>query len=159
MDDGFIDKDEAAQRIGVSVRSIYKLLNAGRLRPAFRAGKSGVCTASLRQYQAARAAELPGCSADDMQLRLRQLESRVTLLLRVVGAESRSLGLNGHELVSLHRMAAHKAEQGWSRHEEPMWADAFERINVEDLLSIEAATGEGHPWSAFYRQSRSLSPN
>lgn len=150
MYEGFIDKKAAAKQLNVSARTVYELLNSGRLRPAYQGRKAGVSTASLRQYIRAKNGA-PLQESEALDLRLRQLEARVATVMRLLGVDAKPLSLRGTQLGSLHRMAEHNSQEGWSPHEERMWAEVFRRLDVRDLVLVETVTGHPQPWAAFYR--------
>jgi hypothetical protein len=154
----FMPRATAAKMLGVSTRSVYRLVNRGLLRPARQGREAGVLEEDVVRVQRARATageDLPSpinkATINMLLARVRGLEHRMGVVLKFIGLNRDPLELSDLELNNLHRAALESAEKGWAPHAEQMWADTLCRIAYGDLLRIADLASMKQPWLAFLK--------
>jgi excisionase family DNA binding protein len=156
----FLTKAQAAGRLGLSERSIYKLINKGHLRPFRRGRRVGVLAEDVLALEASRKPEEQADPGDGPPTRrelagvhaqLLMLENRMSVVRRLLNCYHQPLALSDLQLTGYYRLAEEQAAKGWPRDAEQVWVDFFQRIGHDELERLRGLVDDIHPWRPFYR--------
>jgi len=159
----FITRQQAAEILGVSQRTLYRFVQRAYLRPAKQGRTNGVLQEDVVELKEIRDREgrkdqdepLPFAfnskSIGLLHARVSALENQMGTVHRLLGVRCDPLQLTEPELRALYQQATHEAEKGWSPHGEHQWADTFTRLRHEDLEQLHELADDEHPWRPFAR--------
>lgn len=147
----FMSRREAAEKLGVSERTVYRYLRRGVLRGLREAGQCGVLARDVHALAA-----VTGSGDVEHATELKLLEAQLGELLQaanaaetILDAENDPLPLAPAELVSLFESMDHFAKHGWPPASEATLATMMLRLTASDLAVIEGLVGCGNPWAPF----------
>lgn len=156
----FVSKSAAAKALGVSLRSVYRLVDGGKLRASHTGRNSGVNAEDLARLVADRTKRdstlpvtLSRAFAGEILARMTRFEQRVNTLEQILDIRREDLELSDAELMTLHRAAQESLDTDWMAPMEETWGGVFIRLQIEQFEKLEAMLRDKHPWVVFYRLS------
>lgn len=165
MGSRFLSKGEAAKILGCHVRTVFKLIERGELRPYAQGHLVGVSeedVIALRDSKLKRVEErrLPFAINRQAMLRLhtevRVLRQELDQVLRVLNIRREPLVLSDLEAEALYKTAHEYATEGWPPQIEEMWASHFLRLQVTHFNQIQHITKDRHPWRPFMKLASTM---
>jgi hypothetical protein len=156
----FLKKPEAAQMLGVHVRTIGVMIVRGALRPVREGRYVGVWeedVIALRNDREKGDKErvLPFALNRETVLRhereIRVLRHDMDQVLKVLHLRREELKVSDLEMSHLYKQAKEYAENGWPPQIEETWVGYFLRIRTDNFSQIERTEKEVHPWKPFLK--------
>jgi len=159
----FITTKQAAEKLGVSVRSIYRYAKKGILKTECRGRKLYINENDLFQLKKGRREIITSPLQRDIVAKLiteiDDLKNRVATISKFLNIRNEPLNLTLPEYELFYKAADQYSAEGWPPHIEEIWSENFARMRVEDFEQIEAATGDPHPWRPFLRLATTMHLN
>lgn len=151
LEDDFLTKEEAAQILEKTTRSVYRYIEKGWLATAHQGPLIGTTRSSVYQLKAEMEREINPYLLHIKQLehRLSVAESRISAMMRMLNLRNEPLMLTDPEAKSLYDMVDYCSKQGWAPHAEETLIDSFLRMRDENLEQFESVTTDEHPWRPF----------
>lgn len=155
--------DQTAQILKVSDRSVYRYLNRGIFQTKIEGKDTFILEEDVLKWRKGRRDLLSSPLNKDivqkLQADVQTLKTQVATCMRILNVRFDPLNFTVPEYDHLYRTADQLSNQGWSPHEEEMWAEYFVRFRVEDFEKVEVATSDKHPWRPFLRLASSMHIN
>lgn len=149
--DDYLSKEEAANILGKSTRTIFRYLDRGWLKPISRGGQVGATRASVYELKQEIDKEVNPylVTIGMLESRLMVVEGRVSAMMRLLNLKNQTLTLTDPEALSLYNMVDHSAKNGWTPHNEEILIDTFMRLDESNMEQFEKLVGDDHPWRPF----------
>jgi excisionase family DNA binding protein len=155
MGSRFVTTQQAADLLGVSVRTIYRYTRKGILQTECRRRSLYIAEDDLRQLIKGRRDVLTAPLQRDIIAKLivevQDIKTKMATVMRLLNLRNEPLTMTLPEYELFYRAAEQFSIEGWSPHIEETWAENFSRLRVEDFEQMEKAVGDPHPWRPFLR--------
>lgn len=155
MGSKYITVPEAAKRLGVGRRTIYRYSKRGLFRTQCVGRSLLILEEDFEQVKKGQREALTSPINKNivtkLQVQVQTLTSQMATVLRILNIRYEPLGFTVPEYLRFYQSAQEMSTNGWSPFDEEMWADYFVRLTVEDLESIEMASEDKHPWRPVLR--------
>lgn len=160
MGSKYMTVEQAASFLGVSNRSIYRYATRGLLETKVDGRHTLVPEDQVRQIRKGRHDMLSSPIKRDvvsmLMMEVQTLKMQMATVMKILNVRYEPLKCTIPEYLRLYQTAEQMANDGWSPHEEELWAEYFVRITVEDLEGIEFATEQKHPWIPFLKLATTM---
>lgn len=146
--------------LGVSLRTIYRYLATGKIRPASQNHRLGVAQEDIvvlaREKDSAAPFHFSKAVLRQALARLSAAEKRIDVLEYLLNLRHQDLSLSDVELKMLYRVAQQYVEGDWPAPAEETWGGLFLRLRTEELDRLFKLTQHKHPWIPFYKLARKM---
>jgi excisionase family DNA binding protein len=151
----FISKDEAADRLGVSDRTIYRYMKKGVLRTQ-QDGRRIVVSEedvdALKRYNDEPSKfALSKPAIVGLFTRVEVLESHVSTMLRILNIQRAPLNWPDTQMLNCHEMVKYYAVKGWPAPNEESFVDTFARFSQDDMEQLARVAKKQDAWIPWYK--------
>jgi excisionase family DNA binding protein len=156
----FLYREQAAEQLGVTERTVRNMIKRGLLRPIRRGRRVGVMTEDVAVLAATRKTQTAADPTDgrptrrelaELHAQLLAMEDRMGVIRRLLNCYHEPLELTDVELTGRYRVAEEQASKGWPREAEQDWVGFFPRIGHDELERLRVLVDDIHPWRPFYK--------
>lgn len=162
----FVTTRQAAQLLGVTMRTVYRYTTKGILSYKIEDAKGKkllIDEEDIIKWKKGRREVLANPLQRDIiakqQAEIQTLKTQMATVMRLLNIRYDALNMTLPEYDTFYRAAEQASVEGWAPHSEEMWADYFVRIKTEDLEKISLATNDPHPWRPFLRLAATMHLN
>jgi hypothetical protein len=156
--------EAAAAHLGVSERTVRKFISDGFLSTRREAGsrRKWLLPVEVEELRVDRVDFREGSRLTRREFmkvrsRVRQLESQMEVVLRMLDAKSNPLKMGLDYAKKLHAACLSQIQKGeWTQTEISSWIQVFLRLSEEDLKTLRDATDDVKPWVPYLRLCLSM---
>lgn len=152
--------NEAALRLGRSVRSVHYYLEKGFLTRKKQRDKTLIPTEDVEQLAIELGTDLPALTRRnmfDLLSRVKKLEEQMAMVQAVWGIQEQPLRPNPNEAAGLYKAATdYLTAERYHLKELETWAGLLNQFDEQVLGTVAEAAMTTQPWEVFYQLSQRL---
>lgn len=146
---------EAASFLGVTERTVRNYIKKGLLSKHKISGKTGIPSEEVVSLSEDMNSSMPVVSRSEivrLRAKVRRLESHMEAVLSILDAKDSPLALSQAYAKDLYEFCQGHLKRGsWDPAEIGPWVEIFDRISEDDLLTLQKASSDPHPWRPFLK--------